>query len=329
MISVQWNTPLHDNQLIFLVAACLVALVCFWCVFHYLKRARLIEDTPTSKIRSAAQGYVEIVGTVSPVKNREIVSPLAGKACVWYSYKVQRYQKSGKSSHWKTIEEGTSNQYFVIQDDTDACAVHPEGAEVLTAHSLTWYGNTPRPGQADNRHILLRTLSSRRYRYIEKFIYVHDVIYALGLFGTSGGGRNIPNNHQMTGQVIREWKENYSEIVRHFDRDKNGEIDLQEWEIVREAASREAEKRRQELTRLPTEHSLGRTSDKQHPFIVSTFSQKTLAKKFRRYAFFNLAGMVVSISAIAFYLQDWQSHLAMMPAQSNSVLSDGHYEVLQ
>lgn len=313
MISIQGGAPLHDNQLVFLIAACLVALICFWFVFHYLRRARLIEDTPTSRIRSAAQGYVEIVGAVSPVRNKELAAPLSGHSCVWYSYKIQRLQKSGRSSHWKTVEEGTSNQYFVIQDDTDACIVHPEGAEVMTTHSRTWYGNTPRPGQADTRNILLRALSSRRYRYIEKLIHVHDIIYALGSFGTSGGGRNIPDAHQMTGQVIREWRQNYSEILKRFDQDRNGEIDLQEWEVVREAARQEAEVRRQEMVHLPTAHALSRTSDKHHPFIISTFSQKTLAKKFRCYALLNLAGVTVSVAVLIVYLQDWQNFFAMTP----------------
>lgn len=313
MISVQGGAPLHDNQLVFLIAACLVALICLWFVFHYLRRARLIEDIPTSRIRSAAQGYAEIVGTVSPARNKELAAPLSGHSCVWYSYKVQRLQKSGRSNHWKTVEEGTSNQYFVIQDDTDACIVHPEGAEVMTAHSRTWYGNTPRPGQADTRNILLRVLSSRRYRYIEKLIHVHDIIYALGSFGTSGGGRNIPDTHQMTGQVIREWRQNYNEILKRFDQDGNGEIDLQEWEAVREAARQEAEMRRQEMARLPTAHALSRTSDKHHPFIISTFSQKTLAKKFRCYALLNLAGVTASVTILIAYLQDWQNFLAMTP----------------
>lgn len=313
MISAQGGASLHDNQLVFLIAACLVALVCFWFVFHYLRRARLIEDIPTSRIRSAAQGYAEIVGTVSPARNKELAAPLSGHSCVWYSYKVQRLQKSGRSNHWKTVEEGTSNQYFVIQDDTDACIVHPEGAEVMTAHSRTWYGNTPRPGQADTRNILLRVLSSRRYRYIEKLIHVHDIIYALGSFGTSGGGRNIPDTHQMTGQVIREWRQNYNEILKRFDQDGNGEIDLQEWEAVREAARQEAEMRRQEMARLPTAHALSRTSDKHHPFIISTFSQKTLAKKFRCYALLNLAGVTASVTILIAYLQDWQNFLAMTP----------------
>jgi len=311
MISTLSNIPLHDNQLIFLIAASIIALVCFWFVFHYLKRVRLIEDTPTSKIRSAAQGYVELVGMVSPVDNKKLVSPLSGKDCVWYNYKIQRYQSSGKSSHWVTVEEGTSNQHFALQDNTDTCVIQPQGAEVMTAHSRTWYGNTPRPGQVDDRNILLRTLNSRRYRYIEKFIYAHDVIYALGSFGSSGGGRNMPNLHQMTGQVIREWKQNYKGILDRFDRDKNGEIDLQEWETVRESAKQEAEKRRQELAQLPTAHTLSRTSDKRYPFILSTFSQKTLAKKFRWYAFFNLTGMMASTAVIIAYLLDVQDYLAM------------------
>lgn len=315
MIPGQGGAPLHDNQLVFLVTACLAALVCFWFFFYYLKRARLIEDTPTSRIRSAAQGYVEIVGAVSPVRNKKLVAPLSGNSCVWYSFKVQRLQKSGRSNQWKTIEEGTSNQNFVIHDDTDACIVHPEGAEVMTAYSRTWYGNTPRPGQADKRNILLRILNSRRYRYIEKLIRVHDIIYALGSFGSSGGGRNIPDTHQMTGQVIREWRQNYSEILKRFDQDKNGEIDLQEWEAVRDAARQEAETRRQEMARLPTAHALSRTSDKHHPFIISTFSQKTLAKKFRYYALFNLAGVAVSVTTLLVYLQDWQNVLVMALVQ--------------
>ena len=36
-----------------------------WLGFRRLKRARLIEDTPTQRLRSAAQGYVELEGAAS------------------------------------------------------------------------------------------------------------------------------------------------------------------------------------------------------------------------------------------------------------------------
>ena len=32
-----------------------------WFAFRFLHVARVIEDTPTSRVRSAAQGYVELV----------------------------------------------------------------------------------------------------------------------------------------------------------------------------------------------------------------------------------------------------------------------------
>ncbi|PTN11374.1 E3 ubiquitin ligase [Nitrosomonas aestuarii] len=297
MILAHGNSLLQsENQFFLLVFSSSMALICFWLTFRYLKRARLIEDTPTSKIRSAAQGHVEIKGTVSYGENKELIAPLSGNSCVWYTYKIQRYQRSGKNSHWSTVEEGTSNKSFLIQDNTGICVINPEGAEILTEHSRTWYGNTEKPKQTKNTNNFFNVISGRRYRYIEKFIYVHDLIYALGNFKTSGGGRDVPSNHQMTGQVIREWKQDYNQVLNHFDQDKNGKIDILEWEAVRAAASQEAEKRRQHLSKMPTVYTLSNTIHKQHPFILSTFSQKILAKKFRIYAILSLMGALLFIA---------------------------------
>ncbi len=296
MIAVHGNSILlSENQLFFLIFSSSMILICFWLTFYYLKRARLIEDTPTSKIRSASQGYVEIKGTTLYGKDKELIAPLSKNHCVWYTYKIQRYQRSGKNSHWSTVEEGTSKQPFLIQDNTGICVIDPKGAEVMTEHSRTWYGTTERPKQIKSTHHFFGIIGGRRYRYIEKFIYVHDLIYALGNFKTSGGGRDVPSNHKMTGQVIREWKQDYNQILNRFDQDKNGEISMLEWETVRTAAGQEAEKRRQHLSKIPTVYTLSNTVHKEHPFILSTFSQKTLAKKFRNYAIFSLMGILLFV----------------------------------
>jgi E3 ubiquitin ligase len=295
MILGQWRADLSSNEITFyLVAAGVVALVCFGLILYYLKRARLIEDTPTSKIRSAAQGYVELVGAVSVGESGELLAPLSGTPCVWFDYKVQRYRSSGKNGHWHTVEKGTSSHWFRIDDKTGNCVIDPQGADVITEHSRTWYGNSPTPNQGtDSNHGILSSLNQRRYRYIEKFIYIHDVIYALGHFKSLGGGRHIPNNHKMIGEVIRQWKKNYDWILEKFDKDENGEIDMEEWEQVRKSASQEAEKRRSEMSKLPTTHLLSKTLNKQHPFILSTHSQKKLAKRYRYYAATSLVGSMV------------------------------------
>ena len=38
------------------------AVYSFWYTFKSWSKNRLIEDTPTSRVRSAAQGYVELAG---------------------------------------------------------------------------------------------------------------------------------------------------------------------------------------------------------------------------------------------------------------------------
>lgn len=296
MIATQWKSGLTSDEVFFgLIFSIVIALALFSLIFYYLKRARLIEDTPTSRIRSAAQGYVELIGGVSAGEAGEQKAPLSGTPCVWFDYKVERCRK-GKHGHWHTIDQGTSEHWFQIDDRTGICVIDPQGAEVITEHKRVWYGNTEKPNeQVSGGNGFLRNLSGRRYRYTERFIYIHDVIYALGNFQSIGGGRNIPSNHKITGNVIREWKENYDWILQNFDKDSNGEIDMEEWTKVREAASQEADKRRADLSAAPTVHLLVNSPGKRHPFIISNRSQKTLAKRFRIYAASAFSGSLVCV----------------------------------
>ena len=59
-----------------LIAACWIA------AFRAIRRARLIEDVPTSKIRSAVQGYVELIGHAEAMEGPAIVAPLSQLPCV-------------------------------------------------------------------------------------------------------------------------------------------------------------------------------------------------------------------------------------------------------
>ncbi|WP_455203621.1 hypothetical protein [Kaarinaea lacus] len=59
---------------IYLLLAIGGGVVAFYFAFLYLKRARIIEDTPTSKIRSAAQGYVELQGRAQTMEGAPIIA---------------------------------------------------------------------------------------------------------------------------------------------------------------------------------------------------------------------------------------------------------------
>jgi len=51
-----------------------------------LNRLRAIRDTPTSKIASAAQGYVELTGRGHPF-GEPLMGQLSRLPCLWYRYK--------------------------------------------------------------------------------------------------------------------------------------------------------------------------------------------------------------------------------------------------
>ena len=69
--------------------ATLCALVCLYLMLSRLQRARWIEDTPTSRIRSAAQGLVELNGMLDAGGHEPLRSPLSNKPCLWYRFRVE------------------------------------------------------------------------------------------------------------------------------------------------------------------------------------------------------------------------------------------------
>jgi hypothetical protein len=54
------------------------------------RRYRRIYDLPTSKIASAAQGYVELFGRSDSIPDSPVVAPLSGIECCWYRYSVEQ-----------------------------------------------------------------------------------------------------------------------------------------------------------------------------------------------------------------------------------------------
>ena len=50
-----------------------------WFAFRWLHIARMIEDTPTSRVRSAAQGYVEVAGRCRPLDGARNLAPLPAR----------------------------------------------------------------------------------------------------------------------------------------------------------------------------------------------------------------------------------------------------------
>lgn len=263
---------------------------------------------PTSRIRSASQGYTELIG-VAELQGNPQLAPLSNTLCLWWRYEIEQYRSSGKSSHWVTVDKRASSKPFYLRDDTGLCQIDPAGADISCRHRKVWRGATRHPPSAAanltatrkkglissvSHQFLIGNLTfGQRYRYTEQMILSGDPLYALGHFESDVSGQRTLNPKQVLGNILTEWKQDFSSLLKKFDADGNGQLDLTEWEAVRTAASKEAIKRRIKNTHKPVEHSLSRPTYSGLPFIINSTEQEQLSHQFRRRSFFYAVGFLL------------------------------------
>ena len=105
----------------FLVLAAVLAVAAFVAGLTGLRRVRHIEDVPTARVRSAPQGYVELIGRAHAMDGEPIIAPLSQTPCCWYRFRVER--ADGKD--WRTVDSGVSDGIFLLRDETGECVVDP------------------------------------------------------------------------------------------------------------------------------------------------------------------------------------------------------------
>lgn len=238
-----------------------------------LRRARAIAEVATSRIASAAQGYVEIMGRASASPEHLIVTPLGGIACIWYRYTL--YSKNNAKQEWRQIDSGISSSTFDISDPSGVCTVDPDHAEVVGAEVRTSY-----PGKE---------------KLVEECLFGGSLIYVLGDFSTLGGASIALNMREDVGELLTSWKQDRAGLHRRFDLDRNGTIDMQEWERARQLATQTVERQHRDIRLQPGVHLLRAPADGRL-FLISALSPQGLRNHFLRWSAFHLA---VGIAGVA------------------------------
>jgi hypothetical protein len=287
-----------------------LSVVALYFAFRNLARARIIEDTPTSRIRSAHQGYVELEGEAAVMRGEPILSPLTHTPCCWFRYKIERQRDKG----WDTVRSGASDGLFLIKDNTGACIIDPEGAEISGRQKNIWYGNSANPtvkpqsnNPASGRLAFLGLGTSfniqlgGRYRYTEEAIYPGDRLYAIGLFTSFGESDRLSMRDELIKARLSQWKADHGELLKRFDRDGNGEIDLTEWEVARRTAIREVTQQQLREDRQSL-HTLSRTNSRRRPFLISAQAEFNLVKRYRYFSIGAITGFFITGSIVTWLL---------------------------
>lgn len=231
--------------------------LCAWLMV--LTRLRVFSDTPMSVVASAAQGYVAIRGSGRQFEGYPVFAPHRGVPCLWYRYRIEhRHDRK-----WTTESVEESSTSFIVDDGTGCCTVDPEGAEVLVSQRQSWT-------DGDERYTL-------------ELVLPGECVQLLGEFRTLGGDTADLNPKRDTSELLRHWKQDMSHLVRQYDRNADGAIDLQEWEFARRDAEREVQLIHRDIRAQPHTHSVARCASGR-PYIISTREPKRVVLGLRLWA---------------------------------------------
>jgi hypothetical protein len=235
-----------------------------WGWLRSVRHARLILDTPTARIASAAQGYTELRGRGRPLDGVPLRSPVNGLPVLWYRVVTEERRADGKWRHVSTVE---SDDSFLLDDGSGVCAIDPEGAEMLVRRRDVF----------NNGH----------RRHTQWALIDRDPIYVLGDFRTLGSITPAFDTSRQVSELLAEWKRDRQSLLARFDLDGNGEIDLKEWELARAQARREVSRQQRELLAAAEAHVM-RKPEGRRLYLISDLDPARIARRYRLWAGFHL-----------------------------------------
>jgi hypothetical protein len=259
-----------------LVAALVaIAVVAFIAWILSLRRLLAMSGTATSRIASAAQGYVELVGQGRNTPDYPVLSHLTNLPCLWYRYIVEQRTSNNK---WTRVASGRSEQTFLLDDGSGVCLVDPEHAEVVPRRKETWTRDD--------------------YRYTEWLILPRETVYALGEFSTLGGEAATLDFDRDVGELLAEWKRNQPQLLERFDLDGDGGISEKEWGLARSQARREIRRQHNEIRTQPGTHVLHKPRDGRL-FLISNVDPEKLVRRYRIWAWVHLGALLGAVATAA------------------------------
>jgi hypothetical protein len=290
----------------FLIAGLAGATVySFYYCFLTWRKNRVVGDTPTSRVRSAAQGYVEFTGRGVILPNTENKAPLSGIPCTWWRYKIEERRSTGRSRSWTTIKSGTSAAPFILDDGTGQCLVDPRGADVYPSANDIWYGSSEWPSVCiPNGKGVVGWLSAAfaddYYRYTEHRLQPHEQVYAIGSF-RSLGGVSVQSPERAVTELLRDWKQDQNSLLARFDSNHDGVLDVDEWDRARAAAREQVTANLRAQPQTPGISVLSKPSDGR-AFLLAASDEQTLVRRLRRRAAAGVVAFVGSSSALTWML---------------------------
>ena len=153
-----------------------------------LARRKRILTTPTSPVRQAMGGQVEIKGHIVPSDEGLVVAPFSGREVVWARVTVTHFKPGGQSGSSESVvlSEVDSRPFFVDDDSGEVARILPQGANIVVDKTVVSQGSGRPPPHIEDflraRDIKSTDFVGRRktMSYKEELLAPGDALYAFG-----------------------------------------------------------------------------------------------------------------------------------------------------
>ena len=175
--------------------------------FRDLRLKRLIQNTPTSRIRSAAMGLVEVNGVIGC---RSVVSaPFSGRTCAVWNVDISIQGRSKNT--WSIVHRATSGHPFFLRDETGVALVYPHDADCKVhfgVEELCAGVALPEPYAS-----YVSTLGPRQYlwrlgmlRFRERVLEEGARVYVMGTATPPAVALTVSEGEEMAATGTGEWR---------------------------------------------------------------------------------------------------------------------------
>jgi hypothetical protein len=111
-----------------------VGAIFIYFAFDAFKKFRMMEDTPLSYLKSAAQGHIEVKGVALAFDQPQFLN-YSGNQCVYKRIVIQEEKvkvntKGQRSTEWKTISDTYEGNLFYLKDNTGIAEVITQKFEI-------------------------------------------------------------------------------------------------------------------------------------------------------------------------------------------------------
>ena len=200
-----------------------------------LNYKRMVENTPTSKVRSMAMGMAEVAGQAR--QYYDLKTTYSGTRCVYFRCRHFRKTRTGAAGRWTWGSRHTGNNAerwileretysgrlpFYMEDDTGRVLVRPEGALFHISKSKQEFSGAFGIGTpADMR--------GSNTRVTEDLIAEGARVYVLGKARPEKTGSTVAEKIRKELGALKKDKKR----LLAYDVNGDGRVDLDEWETAR------------------------------------------------------------------------------------------------